>query len=567
MKKHLSILFAVLLVALLMSVVCSADELGYGELEGIAIQDGHISASEDLISAPKFYSPSGGAARSNTKTLDDYKEEILDAWNTYSQDYINISDVGITTSEADLAEFQRFYSSLLDENPEYFYVNGSISYKYNTNTKIIIEIKPKYYFEATTIPSLKEKFDLSVEEALSCIDESMSDIDKMIALHDYIVLNAEYDLETYETHNNDHPTSFSAYGVLVENIGVCQSYTLAYSLLLEKVEIYVGTVRSKSLSHIWNLVKIGNDWYHVDVTWDDPTPDKKGLVSYKYFLASDAEFGSNDNQHKASDWVRDYFATSDTYKNAFWKESSSPLAYLDGYYYFADDFSAPANILRSKLSEPENFEQVRSLSGLSWKYQGGTVSGGQFRAVPFAFDGNLYYNTSDSIYRLCPEFNVDELVYQADIDDGFIVPIKINKAERSVSFLNVTYNGSKFTYSTPAVASLDGGHNYTESVTPPKDTEYGFTEKICSTCGDYHKYDVTNPLKYYPGDSDGDGEITAIDAIVMARFMAGWSNVADTALGFNLDLDGDEEMTSLDLIILKRHLAGWLGYETIPFNK
>ena len=561
--KRIVYLFIVAIVAtVFLASPVSADEIACGELEGIAFQDGYIPTPDSEISIPHFYASSTGSA----ETLDDYKDEILKEWDSYSGSTIDISTLNLTTSKTDLTRLQVFYSSLINDNPQYFYVDSRLSYYYNTNTGVLTAIKPKYNFNPSEIPGLINSLNSATEKAMSSINDSMSDIDKMIALHDHIVLNAEYDLETYETHNNDHPTSFSAYGVLVKGIGVCQSYTLAYSLLLKLADIEVSTVSSTALSHIWNLVKIDGEWYHVDVTWDDPTFDKKGLVSYRYFLASDEEFGARSATHYASDWVKYYTAESDKYKNAFWKNAFSPLALLDGYYYYTNDNGSDIALVRSSLSSIEGSEHIRSLSDMYWMYQGGYVSGGQFRAVPFVFDGDIYYNTTDSIYRLCPGFNSDELVFTANITDGFIVPIKVNAVDCTLSYLNVTYSNNNYYYSASGEADLRGGHNYITTIISPKDTEYGYTEAICSTCSHIHKYDYTKPLKYLPGDSDGDGQITSLDAILAVRVISNWSYAIDSSLDFNIDIDGDEKLTSIDVTILMRHLAGWIGYETLPNN-
>lgn len=39
---------------------------------------------------------------------------------------------------------------------------------------------------------------------------------------------------------------------------------------------------------MWNMVRIGSLWYHVDVTWDDPVSNSGPMLRYDYFLVSDS---------------------------------------------------------------------------------------------------------------------------------------------------------------------------------------------------------------------------------------------------------------------------------------
>lgn len=56
------------------------------------------------------------------------------------------------------------------------------------------------------------------------------------------------------------------------------------------------------------------------------------------------------------------------------------------------------------------------------------------------------------------------------------------------------------------------------------------------------------------GDIDSNGEVDDWDAIVLNRYLAGWTTEINLAAA---DMDGDGELTDWDAIALERRLAGW----------
>lgn len=96
-------------------------------------------------------------------------------------------------------------------------------------------------------------------------------------LHDWLIYNATYDY-TFSIHG--------AEGVLLQGTGVCESYTRAYGLLLDRMNIENQQIRSAQIDHTWNLVKIEGQWCHVDCTWDDPGTG--GQENHTYFGMNDA---------------------------------------------------------------------------------------------------------------------------------------------------------------------------------------------------------------------------------------------------------------------------------------
>ncbi|MBQ7850132.1 MAG: Ig-like domain-containing protein, partial [Clostridia bacterium] len=126
-----------------------------------------------------------------------------------------------------------------------------------------------------TASTVQEKVEEIVAE---CLDRKFEDeYETALWLHDWLVNNANYDY-TY--------TYYGAEGVLLHKTGVCQSYTLAYQMLLNAMGIENTTIVSPEMDHTWNLVRIDGEWCHIDCTWDDPGVG--GAECYSYFGMNDA---------------------------------------------------------------------------------------------------------------------------------------------------------------------------------------------------------------------------------------------------------------------------------------
>ncbi|UVI30817.1 S-layer homology domain-containing protein [Paenibacillus spongiae] len=122
------------------------------------------------------------------------------------------------------------------------------------------------------------------------IKPGMSDYEKELAIHDYLVLHVAYDYDNYSM-GKVPDASYSAYGTLIDGIAVCQGYANTAKLLLNMagIEAHIVTGKVKGELHTWNKVRIGGEYYNLDVTWDDPVPDVPGQVSYGYFNVTDKQ--------------------------------------------------------------------------------------------------------------------------------------------------------------------------------------------------------------------------------------------------------------------------------------
>ncbi|MCQ6559586.1 transglutaminase domain-containing protein [Paenibacillus mendelii] len=137
-----------------------------------------------------------------------------------------------------------------------------------------------------------------IERVLSAIiNPGMTVREKVRQIHDWVVTNVEYDLSL---------SRYTAYEALTEGSAVCQGYTLLMYRMLKMAGIENRIIEGEvdTGSHVWNLVKIDGQWYHLDATWDDPTPNRAGAVSYNYYLKNDEQM------RKDHTWVKPYPASN-----------------------------------------------------------------------------------------------------------------------------------------------------------------------------------------------------------------------------------------------------------------
>ena len=146
----------------------------------------------------------------------------------------------------------------------------------------------------------------------SLVNDSMSDYEKELVLHDYLVKNYFYDTTATEDGEvRESATNISDF--LNTHTGVCEAYAYTFKALcnMSGIECHVISGTLEGVGHAWNLVKIDGDYYHVDVTADDPLPDEPNHAFHTYFNLTDARIQRThilDNKwYECNNTLYDYF--------------------------------------------------------------------------------------------------------------------------------------------------------------------------------------------------------------------------------------------------------------------
>lgn len=117
-------------------------------------------------------------------------------------------------------------------------------------------------------------------------DDSMSDMEKVKILHDWVCEHTQY------ADNTSNPEYHTDASILLNDSTVCEGYAKSCNLLFNYAGIESYYVQT--LNHAWNIVKLGDHYFHIDSTWDDGE-----TISYSCFLKSDGDI-SDDGAH--NDW-------------------------------------------------------------------------------------------------------------------------------------------------------------------------------------------------------------------------------------------------------------------------
>ena len=182
-------------------------------------------------------------------------------------------------------------------NDETLSIINNFVHPYNSYKKVYLSInsyrKVEIIFEKTYTDNEINLIEKKLEQIIpTIIDDKMTNKEKIIAFHDYIINNSKYDSAYINEKLDDIDSpSHKATGILFYNQALCGGYADVMSIFLNKLNIPNYLISSEF--HVWNAVYLDNNWYHLDLTWDDPvTSNGSNLRLEKFLLISDDQLNS-----------------------------------------------------------------------------------------------------------------------------------------------------------------------------------------------------------------------------------------------------------------------------------
>lgn len=154
---------------------------------------------------------------------------------------------------------------------ETFYMGSQYSLSIiNLGQSKLLEISPEYL--ETDINSIKTKqneMNKEIGKVSELLTDKMSDYQKELIVHDYLVKNIEY--PKYEDISLIPQEMHTSYNALVKKQAVCDGISKAFAIIMKSQNIdcilVIGNLEDSP--HAWNIIKLDEDYYHVDVTSDE----------------------------------------------------------------------------------------------------------------------------------------------------------------------------------------------------------------------------------------------------------------------------------------------------------
>ena len=344
-----------------------------------------------------------------------YDTEIISAIEGMETE-IPVEGSGITKENV-----TEIINRIWNTNPQLFYLQ-KWEYSYYPSTGEVKELLFVYTGTEEEIMQQQSDIEEALEGAKEAVDaEGMTEEEIALALHDYLAAHVKYAYDDYLEDTADS-SAYNIYGALVKGEAVCQGYALAYEYLLNQYGISNGIASSDAANHAWNIVEIGNNWYHVDVTWDDPPYDNLGQALHGAFLIStDTVFSL---EPERADYVTltvpgcTYEEAADaSFEGGFWRDSSAAMYYYGGCWYYTERTAFEIVKYQYTTQQKEVLVQLKE-HWPDWEDSSCWLDENFCRIV--RINETLYYSTPASVYALPLGGGEITKVFSADTSGGYI---------------------------------------------------------------------------------------------------------------------------------------------------
>ncbi|MBN2860665.1 MAG: transglutaminase domain-containing protein, partial [Sphaerochaetaceae bacterium] len=188
------------------------------------------------------------------------------------------------------------FLTLINDYPEYFWLSPRLDFTTRSVNGSAVDMDIR--FTHTVGPQELKEREEQVARVLEKILDEVGDItdpyEQVKRVYEYLITETKY---------RSRVTDQSMYSVLVEGRGVCAGYARAFQFIMRNLgfesiivtgdlkqngreggvlSLFTPYISEELDGHAWNMVKIGTQWYHVDVTSGEALTTMNRNISYNF---------------------------------------------------------------------------------------------------------------------------------------------------------------------------------------------------------------------------------------------------------------------------------------------
>lgn len=324
-------------------------------------------------------------------------EELHEAYREIYVHLMRNEDSGVFLTDVSVDDFWRAYYGVLADHPEIFWIGTSAQVTESGLSRKVVSYEIETVVPKEERENMRLQLEATANECIYGIPEGASDYEKIKYVYEYIIDLAEYDAKGRDTQNIQ--------SVLLYQASVCAGYSKTFQYILNRMGMFctyiTGTIRDGG-DHGWNMVRIGENYYYVDVTWGDPVfanqmegDSSAVMINYNYLCCTETELFRT---HVPSGDIELPACTSEDYN--YYK--------LNGYYYETFDYDTVYNKLMDSVWNGESSIVMKFGSSEAYetaKYElfenGLLTDPGQYlMMVNGVSSWNYRYHTEDDFYLI-----------------------------------------------------------------------------------------------------------------------------------------------------------------------
>lgn len=198
-------------------------------------------------------------------------------------------------STTDAGILPEIYQAVINDHPEFFYLAGYTYTRFVRQDEVrYITFSGRYLYDAAETARRQALIDAAVDAKMKELTGG-DDYETVKAVYEDLILTTDYSM--------DSPDNQNICSVFLDKKSVCNGYAKAAQYLLNHIGIPCIIVNGTAMgnAHAWNIVEVGGAYYHMDVTWGDPSyysgdeeekadaPD----IDYSYLCVTTAEINKN----------------------------------------------------------------------------------------------------------------------------------------------------------------------------------------------------------------------------------------------------------------------------------